>query len=66
MTPQSPPALLGPERLADGSSSSVDVASASPLRELERVAALVPTPATLVWVRERRNQRFEAKFRLDG
>jgi len=66
VTPQSPPALLEVPSASPMASSSVDVASASPLRELERVAALVPTPATLVWVRERRNQRFEAKLRLDG
>jgi hypothetical protein len=64
--PQSPPALLEVPSAPPTGSSSVDVASASPLRELERVAVLVPTPATLVWVRERRNQRFEAKLRLDG
>ena len=66
VTPQSPPALLEVPSASPMASNSVDVASASPLRELERVAALVPTPATLVWVRERRNQRFEAKLRLDG
>jgi len=66
VTPQSPPALLEVPSSSPMAWSSVDVASASPLRELERVAALVPTPATLVWVRERRNQRFEAKLRLDG
>ncbi len=66
VTPQSPPAFLEVPSASPMASSSVDVPPASPLRELERVAALVPTPATLVWVRERRNQRFEAKLRLDG
>lgn len=33
---------------------------------LAMVASRVPTPATLVWVRQRRGQRLEAKLRLDG